>query len=297
MNQQATLSTRSLWGVHLVLLFVQLAFASLHVEGKLVMGPEHQVSPQALAMMRIGGAALFLLPIYLFWRRTPLPNLKDCLMLAVLGILGVVNNQWLYLMGLSLTSPLAATLLVALIPVFTLLLAWIFQNQRVSHLQKVGIGLAVLGIWVLSGLSLPQWGDTLVLLNALSFAAYVLFSPGLIKKYGPLSVMSWVFFWSFVIFLPFGGPYVASEYAAWSPDTWYWIAYIVVVPSILAYGANAWALTRTTPSMVTSYIFLQPLAVVALVWLQFGEAPAPLAVYAAPLILLGIHLVLKYRAR
>ena len=71
----------------------------------------------------------------------------------------------------------------------------------------------------------------------------------------------------------------------------------MVVPSILAYGANAWALTRTTPSMVTSYIFLQPLAVVALVWLQFGEAPAPLAVYAAPLILLGIHLVLKYRAR
>ena len=36
--------------IHLSLILVQLGFASLHVEGKWVMGPDFQVTPFALAM-------------------------------------------------------------------------------------------------------------------------------------------------------------------------------------------------------------------------------------------------------
>ena len=43
---------------HAVLLFVQVAFASLAVEGKLAMGPAIGVAPAALAMARIAGAAV-----------------------------------------------------------------------------------------------------------------------------------------------------------------------------------------------------------------------------------------------
>lgn len=263
------------------------------------MSPRFGVSPPALAMARIVGSAVVFVAALLALRRTegsgvPEPRVtawRDRLLLGVLSIFGIVFNQALFLAGLQRTSPVSATLLVATIPVFSALVAAVAGRERLTARSASGIALALLGIAVLSRFALPQLGDLLVLTNALSYAIYVVFAKGPLRRHGTLSVMAWVFGWGALLFAPLGGVALAREAPSWSPGAAALVAYIVGVPTILAYGLNAWALRRASTTLVTIYIYLQPLVVAALAWVQLGQPLEVRALIAGLLILAGVTVV------
>ena len=277
--------------VHLSLLVVQLAFGSLAVEGKLAMGPAHGISPRALAMLRIAGTALFFVALHLFMRTPRVRAWADVARLAGLSLAGVVVNQALFLAGLSLTSAVSATLLVATIPVFAALIAAVSGRDRLGVRAVLGIGLAVLGMAVLSRFALPHTGDLLVVANAFSYALYVVFAKGVLERYGAVTVVAWVFGLGAVIFAPVGAAALVREAPAWSPSTMGLAAFILLVPTLLAYGLNAWALRQATPTLVAVYIYLQPLVVVVLAWLQLGEHLGLHTALGGLLILGGVGVV------
>jgi drug/metabolite transporter (DMT)-like permease len=283
--------------VHLGLVLVQLAFGSLAVEGKLAMGPRFGVSPPALAMVRILGGALVFVPALLLSRRPRPRSARDAAELAVLGLFGIVLNQALFLAGLKETSPVSATLLVATIPVFTAVLAALTGRERLSVRGVGGIAVALAGVGVLTGFALPRRGDALVLLNAASYAIYIVLSKGALARYGTLTVLAWIFGAGVVLFAPVGGLALAREAPSWSGATVGLVAFIVLVPTAFAYSVSAWALARATPGVVTIYIYLQPLVVVTLAWAQLGHRPEPRALIAGPMILAGVAIVAYARRR
>jgi drug/metabolite transporter (DMT)-like permease len=77
----------------------------------------------------------------------------------------------------------------------------------------------------------------------------------------------------------------------WGPRSWELVGVVVAVPTIIAYSMNAWALGRTSPTLVTVYIYLQPLFTAVLQWLQLGESVATSALVAAALIFAGVVMV------
>jgi drug/metabolite transporter (DMT)-like permease len=285
------------------LLLVQIAFGSLAVEGKLAMSPRFGVSPAALAMARILGAALFFgaaLRLQGLMVRQAAPasagprrvaGWRDRLALAGLSVFGIVLNQALFLAGLQRTTPVSAILLVATIPVFSAAVAALSGRERLTVRSAAGIALALLGIAVLSRFAIPELGDLLVLLNAFSYAFYVVFAKGPLARHGTMSVMAWAFGWGALIFAPVGGVALVRDAPTWSPGAVALVAYIVVVPTVLAYGLNAWALRRAGPALVTIYIYLQPLIVAALAWLQLGQPLEGHALVAGLLILGGVTVV------
>jgi drug/metabolite transporter (DMT)-like permease len=277
--------------VHLTLFIVQVAFGSLAVEGKVAMGPSHHVSPRALAMVRIlGGAAVFI-GAHLALRTPKVARLRDMLHLALLSLFGVVLNQALFLAGLRQTSPVAATLLVAMIPVFTAGVAALTGRERLSLRAAAGIGVALFGVIALSGFALPHRGDVLVLLNSLSYAFYVVFARSALERFGPVTVVAWVFGCGALLFAPLGAVALAHEAPTWSLSTSSLIAFIVLVPTVFAYSANAWALRRATPTLVTIYVYLQPLIVAALSFLQLGHALDLRTALSGIVIFAGVGLV------
>jgi drug/metabolite transporter (DMT)-like permease len=278
--------------VHAALVLVQLAFGSLAVEGKLVMSPRFGVSPPALAMVRILGGALVFVPALLATPgRRRVSSLRDVAGLVALSVFGIVLNQALFLAGLRQTSPVSAILLLVTIPVFTTALGVLAGRDRLTLRGAGGVALALLGIGVLSGFALPQRGDAMVLLNSASYALYIVFSKRLLAEYGTLTVLAWIFGAGALIFAPFGGPALAREAAGWSGATVGLVAFIVLVPTAFAYSANAWALGRATPGLVTIYMYLQPLVVAALSWAQLGRPPDGRALQAGAMILAGVALV------
>jgi drug/metabolite transporter (DMT)-like permease len=277
--------------VHVVLLLVQAAFSTLSVLGKIAMGPEHHVAPNALAMVRILGGAAFFAGMHLMLRSPRVGKDWDIAGLAALSLFGVVLNQALFLAGLRQTSPISAILLVATIPVFTAAISAITGRDRLSLRAVSGILLALFGVGYLTGFAVPQRGDALVMLNALSYAVFTVFAKRLLRRYGAVTVVAWIFGLGALLFAPVGAVALARELPEWPALTGWIVALIVIFPTVLGYAGNTWALEKAPPTVVSAYVYLQPVMVTILAWIVLGQQLDVRAVVAGLFIFGGVGIV------
>ena len=287
---------RGAWATHAGLLLVQFAFASQAVEAKVAMMPRAQggeeIFPEALAMIRMLGGALFFQAIVTARGTQGAPiSRSDHARLAGLSVIGIALNQTLFLLGLRWTSPFSVSLLGATIPVFTAALAVLFGKERLVWRTVVGLTLAIVGVVSLIGNGSLDRGAILVALNSLSYAAYVVLSRDVVLRVGALRTVAWLFTYGAILFAPLGMRPMLEQLPALTPRGWGFAAYILVVPTIVAYLLNAWALGRSSATLVTVYIYLQPLLAALLAWVQLGYGISPRAWLAAVLILLGLGVV------
>lgn len=296
----AAAGTSRAWPTHSALLAVQAAFAAAAVEGKLALGPVGSggegIDPLALAMARMAGAALFFHVVLRGSRRLrPLPWV-DHARIAALSVLGIVLNQTLYLVGLRITTAFAAALLGATIPVFTAAVAIVMRVERADVRTWIGLALAFAGVLWLTGIGSLDVGALVIAANCLSYSFYIVLSKPVIERVGATTLVTWLFTYGAAIFAPIGGVAFASGAPHWSPRGWLFVAFFVAVPTIFAYFANAWALGRTSPTVVTIYIYLQPLLAAVLQWLQLGVPVTSRALVASAFILGGVAVVTMRRS-
>ena len=245
-------------------------------------------------MVRMVGAAVFFQAAVLSSRRLrELPRLSGYVhvKMAGLAVLGVTLNQALFLAGLRKSTPFVVSLLGATIPVLTAALAILFRKEAATWRTGAGLVLAFSGVLWLIGIGAGahvDHGAVLVALNCLSYAAYVVFSRDVVLEAGSMRFMAWVFTYGVVLFAPLGAHALLAQIPLLGPRGWLLILYIVAVPTIVAYGLNAWALARSTATMVTIYIYLQPLFAALLARVQLGHAISSRAGIASLLILGGV---------
>jgi drug/metabolite transporter (DMT)-like permease len=278
---------------------VQFAFASQAVEAKVAMLPRSQggeeIFPEALAMIRMLGGALFFCAFQAIVRvrkaeRAPISR-RDHLRLVGLSVIGIALNQTLFLMGLRWTSPFSTSLLGATIPVFAAGLAVLFGKERLRLRTVIGLTLAILGVLSLIGNGSLDRGAILVALNSLSYAAYVVLSRDVVLRVGALRAVAWIFTYAALLFVPFGMRAMIAQLPVLTGRGWMFVLYILALPTIVAYLLNAWALGRSSATMVTVYIYLQPLIAAVLAWAQLGHGISKRAWLAAMLILVGLGVV------
>ncbi len=284
---------------------MQFAFASQAVEGKVAMLPRAQggegIMPAALAMIRMLGGALFFQALQALMRaRRPSVQANpigraDHARLAGLSVFGIALNQTLFLMGLKLTTPFSVSVLAATIPVFAAALAVLFGKETLSWRTVLGVALALVGVLSLVGNGSLDRGAILVALNSLSYAGYVVLSRDVVLRVGALRSVAWIFTYAAVLFAPFGMGPLLHQVPALTPRGWGFALYILAMPTIVAYLLNAWALARSSATLVTIYIYLQPLIAAGLAWLQLGMGISKRAWLAAILILAGLGIVSSRR--
>jgi drug/metabolite transporter (DMT)-like permease len=131
--------------------------------------------------------------------------------------------------------------------------------------------------------------------NALAYALYLVLSKPMLKKYDSLAVMGWVFFFGMLFVAPFGAVSAARSGAiATMPlEAWLGLGFIILVPTVGAYALNAWALRRSAPSVVASYVYLQPLITGVIAVAVQNEPIDPRAVPATLLIFAGVALTTR----
>lgn len=288
------------WLTHGALVLVQIAFASQAVEAKVAMMPRaaggEEIFPAALAMLRmIGGAAFFQAVLRARSAQSFPIALRDHAKLFGLALLGITLNQVFFLFGLRWSSPFSVSLMGATIPVFTAALAVALGKERLVWRTAVGLLSASVGVVWLTGVG-PiaghlDMGIVLVALNSLSYAAYVVASRDVVLRLGALRVVAWAFTYGAVMFAPFGAGPMISELGRITVRGAAYLAYIVAVPTIVAYLLNAWALGRARATVVTIYIVLQPLFAALLAKAQLGQAVPDRARFAAVLIAAGLAAV------
>lgn len=274
--------------VYLVLLVVQLVFATLPIAIKVVL---HELSSPALALLRVSGAALLFLALQLMLVRERVRSAGDYARLALYALFGVVLNQILYITALTLTTATAAQMLQTLGPASTLLIAILLRRESSTPGKWAGIVLAASGALYLVGAGWESGsgvGNLLALANVVAFSAYLVMSRGMVQRYDPLTVTTWVFVFGALGIVPWGLPALLARHVSVSWEGWAALAWIIVLPTVLAYYLNAWALRRVESSVVAVYVYLQPIGTALLAGPVLGERLSPRLLPAAALIFAGV---------
>jgi drug/metabolite transporter (DMT)-like permease len=248
------------------------------------------MTPYGVAMWRMLGATVFFQLVSVVLRK-PVPGLRDQMKLAGLSLLGIVINQMLFLKGLQKTTPGTAALLAVTIPASTFAISALVGRERPTVRSLLGLGCAALGVLVLTGVRRVDEGALLIAVNCSFYGAYVVFSRSVVQRLTAFTVVTWIFTWGTVLFAPLGlrpMTQMVQDAHGWGA---LFLVYVVIVPTVIAYWINAWALGRTSASLVTIYVLLQPLLAAALAYLQLGTPLVPNFILAGALVTAGLVLV------
>jgi len=102
------------------------------------------------------------------------------------------------IVGLKYTSASNSAFITSLYVVFTPFIAYFILGDRVRRRDGLSLGVAIIGLYLISGASLSfNYGDLLTILCAVSFAFQIV----LVQKFGEkdyISLAFWQIFWNFV---------------------------------------------------------------------------------------------------
>jgi drug/metabolite transporter (DMT)-like permease len=291
---------------HLALLMVALIYGSSFLIAKGAM--DGAMPPRAFIQFRVTGAAI------LFWALSPwsgsdrifkMPR-KDLLRLALSAVFGVTTNMLFFFEGLHMTTPVNASIMMVFGPIAVLIMGALLIGERITLPKFFGIllgaGGAILLIlsgagYDLSGLfqSDVALGNLFVLINATSYAVYLVIVKPLMARYNALFIIRWIFTFGIFFVLPFGGPQLADiRWDLWTPTIIGSVAFVIVGTTFLTYLGNIIALKTLHPATVGAYIYLQPL-IASVTSLLFAEEPWSIEMLiGGALIFTGVYFVSFY---
>ncbi|NNK88001.1 MAG: DMT family transporter [Flavobacteriaceae bacterium] len=246
---------------HLALFGANLIYGANYLIAKGVM-PD-KIGPSAFVLIRIIGASLLFWIIRFFIREKV--EKKDLLRLLLCGLLGVATNQMFFFNGLNLTSPIDASIIITAIPVMVLIFSMLILKEKITTNKIAGLVIGGIGAVLLvsvgkdSGGTSSFLGNVFVLINTTSYALYLVLVKPLMAKYHALTVISWVFLFGLVFVIPIGaGDLLQTDFSAFDTSTYMAVIYVVVGTTFLAYLFNIYALNYVSPSVSSSYVYLQP---------------------------------------
>ncbi|MEC7948814.1 MAG: DMT family transporter [Myxococcota bacterium] len=272
----------------LVLAVAVVAISSAAVLFRMAEG----VHPIAAAFWRTGSVGLLLAPAL---RTGGLRSLqrRDGLLMALAGAF-LALHFWAWLESLQHTTVLRSTLLVCLTPVWAGLLEWLLLQERPSSRTFLGIGVALVGVGLMSlpgaqpgGGSLL--GDGLAVAGGVLSASYLLVGRSVrqrvgIGPYGSLvclATAAWLLPASFAMGIPLSGFTTAACLA---------LAGLTLGPQLLGHIGLNYAVGYLPAAVVTAAVLLEPVGAAVLGAVFLGEVPGPLEIAGAVVVLAGVGL-------
>jgi drug/metabolite transporter (DMT)-like permease len=284
---------------HGAMLLAMVLFGLMATFSKDVLTHGGITGPQLVAF-RICGAAI------LFWAGSlivPQQHVERRDMLKIVGasFFGFVMAQGGYIVGLSLTSPINATIELTTMPIFTLILSAFILHERITPRRALGIILGFTGAVLLitrttggGGRATDFRGDLLILASQVGYAFYLTYFSGVIRKYDAFTFNKWTFTFASLMILPFTLPHIAQiDWAGLSARTATELVYIVAAATFFTFLLVVFAQRRLLPTTVSVYNYVQPFVAVVASMAMGLAAPQWMHAVAAALIFTGVWLVVR----
>lgn len=284
---------------HLAVLITNLLFGVNYAAVKFIT-PSH-ILPFGLNIARVFTALILFWLLYLLKPSVCAPGIqkKHIPRFITCALTGVTINQLLFIKGLSLTSSIHASLLALGTPIFiTFIAAWLLK-ERLSIIKITGLisGIGGASLLILLKDTTHQGtdillGDILVLVNAISYAFYMVLVRPLMNTYSPLHVIRWIFTIGVVFMLPFGwSQFIHADWNAFALQHWMALALVCVGATFVAYLFNTYGLAVIGASATGSYIYTQPVFAALIATIFMHEQLSVYKLLAAVLIFTGVYLV------
>ena len=225
---------------------------------------------------------------------------EDFPRLIASALFGVGINMMLFFKGLSLTTPINASIIMVSNPIIVLVIAAIILKEKITRRKLTGIIIGAIGAISLIAYGKEvnligenlELGNLMVLANASSYALYLVIVKPLMKKYHPFTIAKWIFLFGLIFVIPFGyKEFIEISWITMPKDMIFRVVYVVVFTSFLAYLLNIYALKTIKASTVSFYVYLQPIiATSASIYLGKEELSLH-EILSALIIFIGVYLV------
>lgn len=291
---------------HLLIFSANLIFGINYPISKWLL--DGRLTPEFHTLARmIGACALFWL-LSLFMPREKL-SLREIGILFLCSFCGIAGNQTLFIQGLSMTSPIDASVITAGTPIIVMLLAAVFLREPITRMKSGGVLLGAagaVGLVLQSGqggnaAAASFAGDACVLGSSLIYAVYFVFSKPLSEKYSAVTMMKWMFLFAVLEVAPLTLPAIVRPGGAFAapPDerTFAGMAYVIFGATFLAYLLIPMAVRRIRPTTASMYNYVQPVVACALAILFAQDVFSAGKLLAAAAVFLGVYFVTKSKAR
>jgi drug/metabolite transporter (DMT)-like permease len=289
------LDVMSRFGPELAQLTVVMFWASTFVVAKAAFA---EVSPLAFLFARFVIMVALAFAVLLVLQRGAgrWVERSDWGLFALAGLTGYTLYQLGFILGLSRTSPFSSSLLIAMVPLFTVLILAIMREP--TPLQGwVGLGVALVGVALFlldkRGASAGTLlGDLLSIGAAVAFAIYGIITRPLVRKYPAETYTAWSVLAGTVPLLLVSLPdALRQDWQTVSLSGWSSIVYLAIFPVYIAYILWNYAIARRGVAKASSFGLLVPIVAGLLSAMFFGEPFGPLKLLGAGLVLAGLVIV------
>ena len=250
-----------------------------------------------LRLFLVCGVFLFLMVI-IPRKFTPLEK-KDIVPLFLLGFFGVV----VYHLGLNYgelyISASAASLIIASIPVFTVMFAALLLKEKLTQKIVIGVIVSLGGVVIISftGTSSNPFEITYlsaavaVFISALAGAGYTIAGKKLLTRYSALSLTVYAFLFGSLGLLPFVSSSLVDEISKLSWNGWGAVLFLALFPTVVGYVLWYVALEIKTASEISVFLYFIPVLSTIISYFLFQESITLLFLLGGVLVIGGLILV------
>ena len=256
------------------------------------------VTPFAFILLRVLGATILFWGISFLGPKESIEK-KDWLRLVGAALLGMVINMLSFFKGLELSTPINSSVLVTISPIIVVILSAFFLRERITKNKGFGIALGFLGALglVLFGAELRQdapnipLGNSLFILNATAYGAYLVVAKKLVAKYHPFTLMKWLFTIALLINFPITiHDFMQIQWTTMPMWAYGVLAFVVIGTTFCTYLFNLFAMTELKASTIGAFIYVQPLIGILFAMITGKDSLTTVKIVAAIMVLVGVYL-------
>ncbi|MBR9793026.1 MAG: EamA family transporter [Gammaproteobacteria bacterium] len=279
---------------HFAILFSCLIFASNILVTDSLTGVWLDPMGYTLTRLIYGTLALWAIGMFLPKQKVPL---KDLIVLAIGGLLGLIVSQLAFATSVQYTSPVNFSLVMAMVPIMVLVLSVVFLRERMSLTKTFGILLSVIGaaIIILQGSDVTEQNsnDSLGLFVAFvsmsAYGGYLIITREVTQRYGSVVILKWMFLFSALMLTPFGLYELASQ-PMYSGDATHTailqLLFVLIFDGTIVYFLLLISLNRLKATTVSTYLNLLPVFT-AVIAIASGQAELTIFSAIATLLVVG----------
>lgn len=263
-----------------------------------------ELSPVNLTIMRLLVACIvFLILLLTIPNKFSKIHKKDILPIFLLGFTGIIIYHLGLNYGEQYISASAASLIIATIPIFVVILAVIFLKEKITLKIVLGIILSLVGVVIISIVGKPDTpieikyvsGAFAVLIGALVGAGYTVAGKKMLSRYSALSLTVYAFLFGSLGLIPFISNSLFEEVVAMSVTGWSVVIFLGICSTVVSYVLWYVALEIKSASKISVYLYFIPVLSTIISYILFQDKITWLFVFGGALVILGLYIANKQR--
>lgn len=264
------------------------------------------VSPIGIFCFRAIGATICFWLLSLFLPREKV-EINDLPKIFIASMFGLFLTQVSFLKAMTITTPVDASIITTLTPIFTMFIAAIFLKEPITLKKAGGVAMSFIGVILLILNSVHDsngvehsnlFGIVLMICNGLFFAFYLGAFKPLVQKYGTVTFMKWMFLFSMIVAVIFDiDEFSEIDYKSINSIFLWNLAFTVICATFIAYFLIPIGQKNLRPTIVSMYAYLQPFIATIISIVAGMDVMTWQKILAAVLVFVGVFLVNKSKAK